>query len=150
MRILVLVGPKGCSKSFVGRLMEKGVSNTTFFDVEKIAIDFIDKSGGSAELFINSHSWHSLFFEQVCNKIEYFVATTLPDDFGNDSILIFETTGAAPETKAFLDDLKHFGLIHLVQIRPSTSTCAERIRSRDCSRQVDVPLEMIECLHAVT
>lgn len=150
MHILVLVGPKGAGKTHVGLTIEKEVQNATFLSVEKIAIDFLASDPNYSADSFNDSSVRSVFYDQVHAEIKQ-LASALSDSDSGHNIIVIETTGAAPETNAFLEGLKNdIGPVHLVRIRSSASTCAERIQSRDKSKQVDVSLEMIERLHAAT
>ena len=157
MRILVLVGPKGSGKTFIGRSIEEEhqkqqqKKRATFLEIEMIAKEFLANIGGTAASW-KEEAFRASFFEQVQIRIEELAKTALKED---DDVIIFETTGAAPETKKFLDNLnERFGgrgsSMHLIRIRSSPSTCAKRIQTRDSSRQVDVPLEMIQQMHTIT
>jgi hypothetical protein len=117
-----------------------------FLEIEMIAKDFLNKIGGSAESW-KQEAFRLSFFDEVRRNIEEIASSK---DKPDDAVLVFETTGAAPETKAFLEDLKGVGPVYLVRVRSPASTCAERMQSRDASRQVDVSLEMIERMHAAT
>lgn len=142
MRILVLVGPKGSGKTYIGQLIEEHVPGATFLSVEDIAIDFIKSDPCYSTESFNSPPFRAQFFDYIRECI---------DQLNGDRIVVFESTGAAPETKAFFQSLSHdIGPVHLVRIRSSASTCADRIKSRDNSKQVDVSREMISRLHATT
>ena len=134
MQILVLVGPKGSGKTFLGRVIENEMSHATFLEVEAIAMRFLRHIGGSADSF-NDPSVRTSFHNRVRDEIR-----DIASDSPADSIVIMETTGAAPETKAFLEELKQIGDLRLVRVRASASTCTARIQQRDASKQVKVSL----------
>lgn len=134
MVVLVLVGPKGCGKSTLGRWLAADLGGH-FLDVELIAREVLATTGGKID---DGYS-------RAC-----FAAIASAIDRADGPLLILETTGAAPETEAFLDDLRRRHQVRLVRVRASKSVCSERIATRDASRQVDVPPELIEKMHALT
>ena len=150
MRILVLVGPKGCGKTYIGQLLQSELPNTTFLEVEQIAMDFLNETGKSADSW-KDKSFRVSFFNKISDKIRDIARSLSSEDISTDSILVFETTGAAPEVVDFLDDIQQkIGPVQRIRVRASPSTCAKRIGTRDKSKQVHVPMEMIENLHKAT
>ncbi len=134
--ILVLVGPKGSGKTTLGRFLE-GEPGVHFLEVEAIAKSVLSEMGG----VIDEH-YASRAFEAIAERVEQIS--------GQYRIIVIETTGASEETPAFLGRLARAHEVSLVRVRARAETCAERIRTRDQSRQVDVTPELIAKMHERT
>ena len=140
MRILILVGPKGCGKTTIGQWIADHWSNDcSFLEVEVIAKRVLEARGG-----VMDKGYPKACFDAIRDAIEAQV------DACDKKFLVFETTGAAPETQAFLDDLRERHVLLLVRIRASALTCTDRIQNRDSTRQVPVSRELVERMHAAT
>lgn len=147
MRIVILVGPKGCGKTTIGRWIADHWSSDgcSFLEVEGIAQQVLEARGGGG---VMDKGYPKACFDAIHDAIEAQVDVDASSD---QRFLVFETTGAAPETRAFLDDLRERQhVLLLVRIRASALTCADRIHNRDSTRQVPVSRELVERMHAAT
>lgn len=134
MRIVLLVGPKGCGKTTLGRWLEEDLGER-FLEVETIAQRVLAERGG-----VMGEGYAQACFDAIRAAVDQ-----LPEP-----LIIMETTGAAAETQAFLDGLRAKHDVLLVRVRASANTCEWRIARRDSSRQVPVPRELIDRMHAAT
>lgn len=121
--VLVLVGPKGSGKTYVGTLINKELG-VPFLRVEPIFLENLRKSrlAGTA------------LDEEGYAKVLAEVASVL----SHESRVIIESTGASEAFPAFLNALRSSYQVTLVSIRAPLERCLERIRSRD--QQLHVPV----------
>ncbi len=133
-QLLVLVGPKGAGKSEIGRMIESSF-NAHFLDVERIAIRVLRSMGG-----IIDETYARRAFEEITYAIR-----ALETDH---AAIIIETTGASDETICFLDRLTSRYEVCLIKVGASAETCAERVRTRNQSKQISVSDDLIRTMHA--
>ncbi len=133
-QLLVLVGPKGAGKSEIGRMIESRF-NAHFVDVERIAIRVLRSMGG-----IIDETYARRAFEDITHAIRA-VET-------DHAAIVIETTGASDETVGFLDRLSSRYEVCLIKIGASAETCAERVRTRNQSKQISVSDDLIRTMHA--
>jgi len=133
-QLLVLVGPKGAGKSEIGRMIESSF-NAHFVDVERIAIRVLRSMGG-----IIDETYARRAFEEITYAIR-----ALETDH---AAIIIETTGASDETICFLDRLMSRYEVCLIKVGARAETCAERVRTRNQSKQISVSDDLIRTMHA--
>lgn len=133
-RLLVLVGPKGCGKSTIGRMIEARF-DAHFLDVERIALRVLRCMGG-----IIDETYARRAFEEIARTIR-----TIERDYPT---ILMETTGASEETAWFLDKLRSRYDVRLIRIRSGAETCTRRIKSRNQTRQIAVSEDLIREMHA--
>lgn len=75
------------------------------------------------------------------------ILAAISESVGNHRVTIVETTGASDETQSYLDSLRARYDVRLVHINASWETCAARVKTREQSEQVQVPLEMVRTMH---
>lgn len=120
--LIVLTGPKGSGKSFIGRLLEKN------FDVSFLYVEAIHKKAIESKKNITES------FGLVENEIH--------EKFKTCEILIIETTGASPYTKTFLENLGQNYKLKFVKISVPLELCLERIKFRNKAEHIEVPEEI--------
>lgn len=135
MRILVLVGPKGCGKTTLGRWLEER-AGVSFLEVEAIARRVLEERGGPID-----EAYARACFDAIRAAI---------DETRDSEVMAFETTAASEETSSFLDGLREAHDVRLIRVRASADVCAHRIRSRDSSRQVEVSEDLVRQMHRRT
>lgn len=133
-QLVVLVGPKGAGKSTVGRMIESRF-DAHFMDVERIAIRVLRSMGG-----IIDETYARRAFEEIARAIRAVER--------EHAAIVIETTGASEETVKFLHRLMARHDVRLIRVRASAETCAERIKTRNQSKQISVSDEVIRTMHA--
>lgn len=134
--IILLVGPKGSGKTTIGRVLERE-RGVHFIEVERIAQRVLAGSGGTID-----EDYAKRALEAIAAEVERVSA--------EHGLIVLETTGASQHTSWFVELLSSRYRLHLVRVRARAQTCADRIATRDSSRQVDVPRELVEAMHART
>ena len=129
-QIFILVGPKGCGKTFIGTLIQKEIG-IHFLRVEDI--------------------WLSLKSERLSNEyiIEGFnlVKKNIDQLLTLNSRIVIESTGTSEHFFSFLDILRSSYDVKLVKIVASPDVCVNRIKSRDSSLHVPVSDDMLSLIN---
>jgi len=129
-QIFILVGPKGCGKTFIGTLIQKE-TGIHFLRVEDI--------------------WLSLKSERLSNEYitEGFklVKKNIDQLFTSNSRIVIESTGTSGHFFTFLDILRSSYEVKLIKIVASPDVCVNRIRSRDSSLHVPVSDDMVALIN---
>ena len=122
-RVLVLVGPKGSGKTYVGTLINKELG-VRFLRVEPIFLE-------------NMHSSHltgTALDEEGYSKVLREIDSVLT----RESCVVIESTGASEAFHAFLHALRLRYKVTLVSIRAPLDRCLERVRNRDRTMHIPV------------
>jgi predicted kinase len=129
-QIIILVGPKGSGKTFIGTLIQKE-TGIHFLRVEDI--------------------WLSLKSERLSNDyiIEGFnlVRQNIDQLLTSNNIIIIESTGTSEHFFNFLDNLRSLYEVKLVKIVASPDVCVNRIRFRNSSLHVPVSDDMLSLIN---
>ena len=129
-QIFILVGPKGCGKTFIGTLIQKEIG-IHFLRVEDI--------------------WLSLKSERLSNEyiIEGFslVKKNIDQLLTSNSRIVIESTGTSEHFFTFLDILRSSYEVKLIKIVASPDVCVNRIKSRDSSLHVPVSDDMLSLIN---
>ncbi len=123
--LIILVGPKGSGKTYIGTLMEKKFL-IPFFRVEKIWLKLKEKKLSSSYL--------KKGFRNVENEIDVRL--------NESSKLIIESTGTY-NFKSFLNNLQSKYNVKLIKIYAEPNLCLERIKNRDKLIHVNVSDDII-------
>lgn len=134
--IWLLVGPKGAGKTTIGRILERAVG-AHFLEVELIAKRVLDSTGGAID-----EDYARQAFEAIAAEV-----LAVSDGC---RMVVLETTGASTETASFIARLRRDHVVRLVRVHSKAETCAKRIATRDSSRQVEVPVELVRQMHERT
>ena len=126
--IILLLGPKGSGKSFIGSLIQKHLG-IPFLLVEKWLKDLRN----------NRDLDDKNYLEQVFNTIESGVRNELAK---NDTVA-FESTGLTPYFDQMLDRLQGDYNVTCVKVIADIEVCLERIGQRDASLHIPVTEEEI-------
>lgn len=122
-RVVILVGPKGSGKTFVGGLVSEHLGHR-FLRVEPIFLENIRTSR------LTGAALDAEGYAKVVAAVDTELSTA--------ACLFIEGTGAADAFPAFLDTLRARYEVLLVSIRAPLDTCLERVHSRDQSVHIPV------------
>jgi shikimate kinase len=121
--VLVLVGPKGSGKTYIGSLVERELG-VYFLRVEPIFLQNIRSSRLTG----------TALDEEGYLKVLAEMDSVLTREPG----IIIESTGASDAFPAFLHALRSRYEVTLVSIRTPLERCLERVRSRDQTMHIPV------------
>ncbi|MBI5510409.1 MAG: shikimate kinase [Deltaproteobacteria bacterium] len=122
-RVVVLVGPKGSGKTFIGTLAGKELG-LPFLRVEPI---FLENIRGSR---LTGDALDAEGYAKVGVAVDAALCT--------ESGLVIESTGAATAFPGFLETLRSKYEVLLVAIRAPLAVCLARVRGRDQSAHIPV------------
>jgi dephospho-CoA kinase len=128
--IIILVGPKGCGKTYVGTLLREK-TGIYFFRVEDIWLSL--KSERLSDEYITTG------FKLVRQNIDVLLRT--------HSRIIIESTATSGHFFKFLDSLRSEYAVRLVKIVASPRVCSDRIKSRDSSIHVPVSDDILTIIN---
>jgi shikimate kinase len=134
--IIVLVGPKGAGKSYLGQRMRDDLG-LNFLEVERIWVEL--KSEG--ELSDKS------FADEGTRRVLARIANALNT---NPAAVIIESTGAAPWFHGFLRQLQDLATVEFVKVTAPIEICLQRIEQRDSSIHLPASRELIERTYAIS
>jgi shikimate kinase len=121
--VLLLVGPKGSGKTFIGTLLSERLG-VPFLRVEPI---FLASQRSSS---LQGVARDAEGFDQVLVEVERRLAS--------DQTLALESTGASEAFRPFLAALREQARVVLVAVRAPLERCQERVRTRDPGGHIDV------------
>ena len=130
--VIILLGPKGSGKSYIGKLIEKHL-HIHFLAVEPIFLELKGNRKPTDESYIRDG------FQAL--------EETIRDCLENKEHVIIEQTGAADYFLQFLDNLKSQFQVKVIRIHAPEETCFRRIEQRDSKNQVPVSRELIEIIN---
>lgn len=134
--LILLIGPKGSGKSYVGRLLEARLG-VHFFHVEP---HWMRYHAACAEVGQPVH------LAEGIARIHPLIADALA---AHEQVCV-ETTGTSPE---ILNDLlavgEPFGRL-LVKVDAPLALCLERVAARDTAHQIPMRSDMIGTVHALS
>lgn len=113
--VIVLVGPKGAGKTFVGSTLERHLP-LAFVRVEPIFLALYEQDPSTPD---DSYEGYAR------------VETVLKEVLSSQPVVCIETTGAAPVFERFLDSLHRSYRLLLIKVTASPDVCVARVRSRD-------------------
>ncbi len=125
--IIVLIGPKGAGKSYIGRLIEK-TYGCHFLHVELIFLD-VQKRGLPFEEYVATG------YRLVQEAVEALVH--------QQQCVIFETIGIADTFWKLLTSLKQQYSVFVIQVRVPLPVALERVFRRDQTHQIQLDKEVI-------
>jgi shikimate kinase len=129
-QVIILVGPKGSGKTFIGTLIQKE-TGIHFLRVEDIWLSL------KSERLSNEYIMEG--FNLVKQSIDQLLTST--------NRIIIESTGTSGHFFNFLDNLRSSYEVKLVKIVASPEVCVNRIRSRDSSLHVPVSDDMVSLIN---
>ena len=134
--LILLIGPKGSGKSYVGRLLESALK-VRFLHVEPLWMEYY----ADCERESRARS-----ITEGIKTVRPAIVAALRE---HDHVCV-ETTGASPE---ILDDLISLGTaagVLLVRIHAPLTTCLARIATRDTTHQILMDTEAIKQVYALS
>lgn len=121
--VLVLLGPKGAGKTYVGTLIQR-----------ELGVRFV-----RAEPIFLEHQRTSTLTGVARDAAGYAkVLSAVEDVLARESRVCFESTGASPAFAPFLEQLRARFDVRVVGVRAPLDRCAERVRTRDLSQHITV------------
>jgi shikimate kinase len=120
-RVLLLVGPKGSGKTFLGTLVARELG-IPFLHVEQVFIEAMrgSRSGGM--------SLDEEGYARVLAAVEAILR--------RGPVVVLESTGVSGVFPAFLSALRAQFRVTLVAVRAPLDRCLERVRTRDERRHI--------------
>jgi shikimate kinase len=122
-KIIVLVGPKGSGKTFIGTLVSEQLG-CRFLRVEPIFLENMARSRLTG-MALDEEGY-------AC------VLAAVASELSAASCLIIESTGASEAFPAFLGELRSRYEVVLVSIRAPLEVCLQRVRDRDQAKHIPV------------
>jgi len=133
---ILLVGPKGSGKSYIGRTLEKHLG-VLFFHVEPLWMSYYAECQASGR--------QPLISEGISK-----VHPLLADALRTHEHVCIETIGASAEILNDWLSLTHPSNILIVRVSAPLELCLERIVTRDQTNQVAMDLESIQQVYALS
>ena len=131
-KIIILIGPKGSGKSYIGSLFER-IFQIKFLRVE----DWVKHIKRTRS--IDNDDYH----KEVFNMIEKGTREFLKQ---NDTI-IFESTGLTVYFDKMLQNLKSDYSVTTIKINAEKDLCLKRVKTRDRSIHINVSDEQVNMIN---
>ncbi len=127
--IFLLLGPKGCGKSYIGQLMAK-----------EFSIDYVDIEDFSKDVKKDQHIDDECYLKEVFKKIE----SGLRDLLNEKDRVIFESIGLSENFDVLFENLDRDFKVVTIGVYADNDTCMKRIQERDPKVQIDLTQEQLE------
>jgi dephospho-CoA kinase len=127
--IFILIGPKGCGKSFIADLFDK-YFQVHFVRAENWAREIIKDRDPEDENYIGE------YFE-IIEKV-------IRNHMNHYDEVVFESTGITPYFDALYNQLKSIYHIILIKIEADPQLCLARVRTRDQGIHIDVSDDLVK------
>lgn len=127
--IFLLIGPKGCGKSYIAQLMSK-----------EFSIDYVDIEDFAKHVHKDQHIDDDCYLKEVFKKIETGIRNLLNE---KDRI-IFESIGLSENFDTLFENLDRDFKVVTIGVYADNDTCMKRIQDRDPSVQLDLTQEQLE------
>lgn len=126
-RLIILVGPKGSGKTYIGSLVLEKL-DVEFFRVEDVWLK------------LKENRFSDNYMQTGYLKVE----KEIHRKFKETNRLIIETTAADNESIKFINRLKNYFIVKLIKVNTSPRICLKRIKTRDQSNHVPVSEDRLE------
>ena len=133
---VLLVGPKGSGKSYIGRTLERSLG-VLFFHVEPLWIEYYAECKAAGR---------RPSIPEGISKVHPQIADALRT---NENVCV-ETIGASPEILNDLLSLAHPSETWVVRVSAPLELCLERIATRDQTNQVPMDVESLRKVYALS
>jgi shikimate kinase len=133
---VVLFGPKGSGKSHIGRVLERAFG-VLFFHVEPLWMDYHAECRAAGR--------EPSIAEGIAR-----VHPRIADALRTHRHVCVETTGASPEILTDLLSLEQPSNTLVVRVTAPLELCLERIAVRDQSNQIQMDMQSIRKVHALS
>lgn len=131
-QILLLIGPKGSGKTFIGQLLQHHYQ-INFLRVEDWVKEFRRKPDLSSDDYLR----------QVFGLIEEGVRKAL----GENRIITFESTGLTDHFDAMIASLKKDFLVTTIGVQTDPDLCVQRVKTRDASMHLPFSESQIKAIN---
>lgn len=122
--LLLLVGPKGAGKTFIGDILERHLG-LAFLRIEPIFLGILRREPELEGIELERRG-----FQAVLEKLDELAHSR--------EVLCIESTGTARTLPELLAALRRRFEVRLIRVRSPLDVCLERIRSRDASLHIPV------------
>ncbi|TMU54677.1 AAA family ATPase [Flagellimonas algicola] len=130
--IFLLIGQKGSGKSYIGELFE------TYFDIKFIRVEDWAKA-----LKKSRNAMDGEYVSEVFQTIE----NGIKESMKRYPSVVFESTGLTPYFDRMLIRLHADFKVMTIGVKANSKTCMERIKTRDASIHIPIPLDQIESIN---
>ena len=131
--IYLLIGPKGSGKSFIGKLID------TQFDIRFLRVEDWVKNLSPQSAAMEDES----YLEAVFYEIEHGVRRELK----KASPVVFESTGLTTYFDEMFARLSRDFRMTTIGVRADPVCCLERVKSRDQSIHIDIPIDTVKAIN---
>ena len=149
--VIILVGPKGCGKTYIGSLLEEKLDFVHFVRVELIFM----KLKADHESLLDMMELTELCYHETAKEVQNILSS---DEEGNNEesqqtqpqkVAVLEVTGVAPQLPGLLETLKARHTVKFVKVVAPLDVCLKRTKERDKSKQIPVSEERIHEINAL-
>jgi len=134
--LILLIGPKGSGKSYVGRTLEARLG-VHFFHVEPLWLEYYAECKAANR--------EPVIVEGIAK-----VRPVLERALAEHVHVGVETTGASPEILAALMSLRPREETIVARVSAPLDVCLRRVSSRDQSHQIPMDMEAVREVHALS
>lgn len=132
--ILLLIGPKGAGKTYLGSRLEREVA-IPFVRVEPIWLDL----AGTQRL--SGASYDAVGQERVLAAVE--------SGLRSSPCVALESTGTAPWFPSFFEKLPSLGRVVAIRVRAPTDVCLARVRGRQYSEHIAISDDRVREINVI-
>lgn len=132
-KIILLIGPKGSGKSYIGSLLE-----------EKFGIKFIRVEDRAIKIKRERNINDEEYLAEVFQAIE----DTINNQLKYCEMISFESLGLSNQFDKMIENLRKQHILIIIKILCDPELCIERTRSRDQSMQIIISEDQIREINA--
>ncbi len=127
--IFLLIGPKGCGKSYIAQLMSK-----------EFSIDYVNVEQFAKDVKKDQHIDDNSYLKEVFKTIESGIRNVMNEK----NRIIFESTGLSENFDSLLENIDRDYKVVTIGVYADNDTCFRRIQERDPNIQIDLTQEQLE------
>jgi len=134
--LILLIGPKGSGKSYIGRVLEARLG-VHFFHVEPIWLEYYAECKAANR---------DPTVAEGIDRVQPMLARAL-DEYAHVCV---ETTGASPEILAALLSLRARNETIVARVSAPLELCLRRVSGRDQTYQIPMEMEAVRKVHGLS
>lgn len=131
--VIVLVGPKGAGKSYLGQRMRDELGYG-YVDAERIWLQLRAEGERPAGQFDDEGQTRILL--------------AISENLKTTPVVVIESTAAAPWFESFIERLRALAAVEFVRVSASSDECLARIERRDQAIHLPASADLIRRVHA--